>query len=507
MLSTRLIRILTTGLLALLAASLCPAQDLEPRRGEINLGQGGALPSWVVPVLRLVSATHVEPTTGIVLAESGLVLVPADFARAGDEVIVLDGGTDLVRNGRPARIERRFTAAGLQVLSVPGLKRQGISLASPLGEGAEVTLKAFPPAELIIEGHPPLSEIATVVVYGETGLPAISGETPLPNVTGAIINACGDVAGVSVAADIQSMEPSPATRYAWATTLAGVFESLGVEPAAPRCPTDSTPPVSEEPLEQAQEPPPAPEVIEPEPEPEPVEAPQEAAEEATEEAVEEPQEEDPQAEPETEAEPETVPEILPPIETDPPAIPAPAEIEEETAGGRRWPWLLAAVLLFVSGLLLHYFRNRKSRPEDPVDSPDSATTGPGAEIEPEPETSFEAPRLDSLLVIEGVLADGEHFELSCPVSRHAVNVLIGRGDVDLRIESPAVSRRHARVNGDRTALMLEDLGSSNGSSINGVPCLEGEILYVEPGDDIVLGNARFTLELRDNGFGERESGR
>ena len=62
------------------------------------------MPSWTVPVLRLVSATHVEPTTGVVISDSGLVLVPADFATIGDEIIVLDGGTDIIRNGRPAKI-------------------------------------------------------------------------------------------------------------------------------------------------------------------------------------------------------------------------------------------------------------------------------------------------------------------------------------------------------------------------------------------------------------------
>jgi hypothetical protein len=29
-----------------------------------------------------------------------------------------------------------------------------------------------------------------------------------------------------------------------------------------------------------------------------------------------------------------------------------------------------------------------------------------------------------------------------------------------------------------------------------VPCLEGEIMFLEPGDVLVLGDARCTLELR-----------
>ncbi|MFC1720034.1 hypothetical protein ACFL00_02695, partial [Pseudomonadota bacterium] len=92
-------------LCVLLSFSLAaPAQNLE-RGGETYTLPPGSMPSWTVPVLRLVSATYVVPTTGIVISDNGLVLVPKDFAGADDEIIVLDGGTDIIRNGRPARIE------------------------------------------------------------------------------------------------------------------------------------------------------------------------------------------------------------------------------------------------------------------------------------------------------------------------------------------------------------------------------------------------------------------
>ena len=104
--------------------------------------------------------------------------------------------------------------------------------------------------------------------------------------------------------------------------------------------------------------------------------------------------------------------------------------------------------------------------------------------------------LDSQLHIEGVLSDGTVFEDSCAVSKNAINIVIGRGDADLRIDSVAVSRHHASLNGTATELTLSDLGSSNGSSINGVPCLEGEIMFIEPGDSIVLGDARFSIDIK-----------
>ena len=119
-----------------------------------------------------------------------------------------------------------------------------------------------------------------------------------------------------------------------------------------------------------------------------------------------------------------------------------------------------------------------------------------AGFEDEAEAEAPPPLPGSLLLIRGVLADGTPFEDSCPVSENAINVTIGRSDADLSIESRAVSRRHVNLNGTRRELTVSDLGSSNGTSINGVPCLEGEIMFIEPGDILVLGDAKCTIEIR-----------
>ena len=185
---------------SLISSGESRAQAVNPQDESFAFSQGSTMPAWTVPVLRLVSATHVEPTTGVILSNTGLVLVPEAFASPGDEIIVLDGGTDIIRNGRPARIERKFMAEGLQVISVEGLERQGVTLADkPLEEGDPIVLTAFPPAELITQGEPPLNIPASVAVFSENGSPSISGETPLPNVTGALMDPCGNLAGVSLA--------------------------------------------------------------------------------------------------------------------------------------------------------------------------------------------------------------------------------------------------------------------------------------------------------------------
>lgn len=467
----------------LLFAVPAAAQTVDSTEDAFAVSQGADVPPFVVPVLRLVSKTHVEPTTGIVLSESGLVLVPAGFASAGDEIVVLDGGTDIVSNGRTARVEKNFPMDGLQILSVYGLRRPAAPFADDrLEDGATVRLTAFPPAEQIAEGAPPLGVETEVTVFGENGIPAVSGVTPLPNVTGPLLDDCGNVTAYSIAHDIQTMDSTPGTRYQWRDTLLGVIEALGIQPAPSACvaqpppaelETEELPPPEEEPM-------PEPVVAEPEPAPEP-----DQAEEPTDEATI-PEEEQP--------------EILPPIETDEDAVtetidePVPeAPIEEETSGG--WAWLLFAFAFLAAGFGLHRWRRKlDGQPQEEAAEP--PVTPPAPE---EGDPDIQEPQLDSFLVLNGNLAGDRPIEVSCPVSSLAVNVVIGRGQADLQIRSAAVSRQHAALNGAAGALTVTDLGSNNGTLVNGIPCLEGEVMYLEQGDTVTLGDARFTVELKPAG--------
>lgn len=486
-LTTRAPRAVMWVLWLWLAASTATAQTVDTTDGTFGASQGGDLPPYVVPVLRLVSSTHVEPTTGLVLTESGLVLVPGGFASAGDEVVVLDGGTDIVANGRTARIERELPMDGLQVLSVYGLRRSPAPFADTgLADGDSVRLRAFPPAEQIAEGAAPLDVPSTVTVFGEGANPAIAGDSALPNVTGPLLDGCGNVAAYSVANDIQSMASSPGTRYRWRATLLDVMGRLGAIPAPSACAEPVVAEEEEAPEEtEAQPPEPASETAEPIPEPVTPEAEQAEEELATEgeDAAD------------TAQEPE-VPEldILPPIESgDVPDSTIDAPPEEP---GRHWGWLLLAGLFIATGVGLHVWRRRLRIPAEPKDG--EAATAPLL-----PDTGHERAgadaTADSRLRVEGRFSDGRPLSLSCPVNREAINVVIGRGQVELRIDSAAVSRRHAALNGTADALTLTDLGSSNGTMLNGVPCMEGEIFFVEDGDTLVLGDARFTIELVPNG--------
>jgi hypothetical protein len=471
----------------LTAAGPALAQGLKPGENPYTLPPG-SMPSWTVPVLRLVSATHVEPTTGVVISDTGLVLVPEDFAGMGDEIIVLDGGTDIIRNGRPARIEQKFAFEGLQVLAVDGLSRQGVTLAATaVQQGDEALLVAFPPAEQIAEGKPPLSISAAFDVFSENDRPSLSAESELPNVTGALVDSCGNLVGVSLADDVQSMESSPATRYLWREALLKVFAQMGIPLREYDC--SATEVVEPEPLveEPEAEPPPEPVVDEPpaaEPEAEPAdtlideELPEPEAEQEL--PVEEPVVEEP------------IPDTLPPI-------------KDKGSGLGVWLWLLAAVMLAGLGFVIHHIRKKaQDNPPDAENPVAESEAPPVVEGDDEPE---ELPaQLDSELKITGTLGDGTAFEDSCAVGESAINVIIGRGDTDLVIDSPAVSRRHVSLNGTFGNLTVSDLGSSNGTSINGVPCLEGEIMFMEHGDTLILGDARCSLEIRPRGLdgGEKD---
>jgi FHA domain-containing protein len=91
------------------------------------------------------------------------------------------------------------------------------------------------------------------------------------------------------------------------------------------------------------------------------------------------------------------------------------------------------------------------------------------------------PMDDSSLVIhEGAAAGSEH-----PVD---AELILGRehGSADVVIPDPGVSRRHARVTPDEGALVLEDLGSSNGTYVNGHR-IDGPV-SLGAGDEVQLGD-------------------
>ena len=72
-------------------------------------------------------------------------------------------------------------------------------------------------------------------------------------------------------------------------------------------------------------------------------------------------------------------------------------------------------------------------------------------------------------------------------------VLIGRSaDCDLRIDSADVSRMHAAIVAKSGRHFLEDLGSSNGTSLNGRPVRNAEL---RNGDIVQIGDYLFYVGI------------
>jgi hypothetical protein len=71
-------------------------------------------------------------------------------------------------------------------------------------------------------------------------------------------------------------------------------------------------------------------------------------------------------------------------------------------------------------------------------------------------------------------------------------VTIGRApDCDCHLVEPSVSRRHAQLRRVDDTWLLRDLGSSNGTRLNGLRVTEE--IEVRPGDQLSLGGVRYRL--------------
>jgi hypothetical protein len=462
----------------------------------------------VVLVLKLVSATHVKPVTGIVLSSDGLVLVPAEFisdmeSSPGTEIVVLDGGGDIFSHGRPATIKQASLPGGLAILDVKGLGRPGITLAqsAPAKDGV-FHLAAFPPAESIARGDDPLWVAARIIIDEATGTLTISAETILPNVSGAIIDDCGYLAGLSIANGVQSLETgqNPTTRFY--EELKRAFESAQIKLPESACVNSAA--SQEAGTRLAKNSRHNDDLAQPASEISAVAALQEAAE----------------AEPVEQAAGAAV-KIPGANATE--SIANNAVIEPQPASPpslwRSIPWwvLLAGLitLAILAWKIIFFLRlqNQSANPQAAMtiqpasDEPDTtrlqvAVPEPTSKPRSGRDDATELPSwsqlpegCDAFVVLQGVFDEDTSFSGYYAVRHNQFDIIIGRGNADIRIEHPAISRSHARLKNEDDSMTLSDLGSSNGTYIGAVPCLPGDIMYVQPGDQVFLGDVGFYIRI------------
>src|SRR5215207_205037 len=106
-------------------------------------------------------------------------------------------------------------------------------------------------------------------------------------------------------------------------------------------------------------------------------------------------------------------------------------------------------------------------------------------------------RADSVVVLDqGV--DGEPRLVVDRASGHPEGIAyslehgatLGRGDVEIRLEDPFASTQHARIERQGSVLVLEDLGSTNGTLLNEEPLTGPQPLH--HGDRIRIGDSELT---------------
>ncbi len=67
---------------------------------------------------------------------------------------------------------------------------------------------------------------------------------------------------------------------------------------------------------------------------------------------------------------------------------------------------------------------------------------------------------------------------------------LGRGDVEIRLDDPFASTRHARISREGHVVVIEDLGSTNGTYLNESPLTGPQPLH--DGDRIRIGDCEFS---------------
>lgn len=77
------------------------------------------------------------------------------------------------------------------------------------------------------------------------------------------------------------------------------------------------------------------------------------------------------------------------------------------------------------------------------------------------------------------------------VSLDRFRLVIGRAGADLAIDDPAISREHAVIENHSDRFLLKDLGSTNGTYLNG---RKVTVEFLQEGDTVQIGKMRLRFE-------------
>ncbi len=142
---------------------------------------------------------------------------------------------------------------------------------------------------------------------------------------------------------------------------------------------------------------------------------------------------------------------------------------------------LAVLYLFLTWVVLSsLFDLRRGPRRSGSWAPDATGMYAAADVPSAPGEDFE-PRL----VVEH--AAGHSPGIAYDLSEGAT---LGRGDVEIQLDDPFASSRHARITRQGRALVIEDLGSTNGTYLNDEPLTGPQPLH--DGDRIRIAGCEFS---------------
>ena len=145
---------------------------------------------------------------------------------------------------------------------------------------------------------------------------------------------------------------------------------------------------------------------------------------------------------------------------------------------------LAVLYLFLMWVAFSAIRDLRRGRSEPIEAdrrPPSDATGMYQAANPMHELEEFEPRL----LVEH--APGHESGIAYDLAQGAT---LGRGDVEIRLEDPFASSRHARISREGHLVVIEDLGSTNGTYLN-----EEQLSGPQPlhdGDRIRIGDSEFS---------------
>ena len=111
------------------------------------------------------------------------------------------------------------------------------------------------------------------------------------------------------------------------------------------------------------------------------------------------------------------------------------------------------------------------------------------------------PRSGAVALVVGLQSASNGWSAQRPLTMADLRkgVVLGRGgDADIDVDVAGISRQHARLRIENRKLMLSDLGSTNGTTVDGVPLREGHARQVNSGSVVVLAGL-VTVQLGRRG--------